>query len=67
VAGVSENVPEALAVMVRVTGVLTAQLPPTGLIVVVPEATAVIVVPITLATAGLELVRLVGLEEHKND
>jgi hypothetical protein len=57
---VRAKVPLGAADTVRVTAVLTAQLPPAGLMVVVPGAIALTVVPLIVATAGLELVRLVG-------
>jgi hypothetical protein len=62
---VTEKVPLGAAVTVRITGVLIEQLPPTGVIVVVPGAIAFTnMFPLIVATAGLELVRLVGEMLH---
>jgi hypothetical protein len=59
--------PAGAGVTLRVTGVLIAQLPPTGVMVVVPEATPVITPrAFTVAIAGLELVRDVGLTLQPN-
>jgi hypothetical protein len=61
---VSVKAPVGVGLTVMMIGVLTAQLPPVGVIVAVPEPTAFTVVPLIVATAGLELVRLVGEALH---